>query len=94
MSLNHSLYEEALPMLTLWQKVSGKAVNLVIEEDNEATIKIIKKGYSSKLRSLGRTHRVNLGAIHETLQQPDVRLPASCRHVHEVDRPTKVAASY
>jgi hypothetical protein len=73
-SLSYSLYEEGLPMLNLWQSVSGKHVPLIIKEDNEATIKIIKKGYSSKLRSLSRTHRVNLGALHETINHKDVRI--------------------
>ena len=61
-------------MLNFWQTVSNSTMPLVIKEDNEATIKIIKKGFSSKLRSLSRTHRVNLGAIHETVQQSDVLL--------------------
>ena len=61
-------------MLNFWQTVAGREMTLKILEDNEATIKIVKQGYSSKLRSLSRTHRVNLGSIHEVIQQPDIFL--------------------
>ena len=61
-------------MLNLWQTISGCALKLKIKEDNEATIKIAKKGFSPKLRSLTRTHRVNLGAIHEEITKPDIIL--------------------
>ena len=46
-SLSYSLYEEGLPMLELWQTVSGTRTPLIIKEDNEAIIKIVRKGYSS-----------------------------------------------
>ena len=61
-------------MLNFWQTVSGRDLKLKIKEDNEATIKIAKKGFSPKLRSLSRTHRVNLGAIHEEIIKPDIEL--------------------
>ena len=46
----------------------------VIAEDNQATIKIVKKGYSSKMRHVSRHHRVDIGSIHETIDQSDVEL--------------------
>ena len=73
-SLSANVFEEGIPMLNFWQTVTGRAVKLKIKEDNEATIKIAKKGFSPKLRSLTRTHRVNLGAIHEEIMKPDVIL--------------------
>ena len=73
-SLSLSLFEEGIPMLNFWQTVAGREMTLKILEDNEATIKIVKKGYSSKLRSLSRTHRVNLGSIYEVFQQADIFL--------------------
>ena len=81
-SLSLSLFDEALPMLNLWQTVAGEKMHLVIEEDNEATIKIVLKGFSPKLRSLARTHRVSIGAIHDILQQDDV----SIEHVATEDQ--------
>ena len=73
-SFSISLFEESIPMLNFWQTVSGRALILKIKEDNEATIKIAKKGFSLKLRSLTRTHRVNIGANHEEIQKPDIVL--------------------
>ena len=40
-------------------------LELVIHEDNQATILVVKKGYSPKLRHISRTHKVNLGCISE-----------------------------
>ena len=76
-------------MLKLWQTVSGRKLPLIIKEDNEATIKIINKGYSSKLRSLNRTHRVNLSAIHETVNHDDVRLEYVSTDIQAADIFTK-----
>jgi histone deacetylase 1/2 len=73
-SLSANLFDEGIPMLNFWQTVSGRTIPLRIKEDNEATIKIAKKGFSPKLRSLSRTHRVNLGSIHEEITKPDVHL--------------------
>lgn len=73
-SLSYGLFEEGLPMLSFWQTLTNTKTPLVIKEDNEATIKIINKGFSPKLRSLTRTHRVNLGAIHEMIQKDDIKL--------------------
>jgi hypothetical protein len=73
-SLAYSLFGEAIPMLSLWERLLKRPVTLRILEDNEATIKVIKKGYSSKLRHLSRTQRVNIASIHESLLDPQVIL--------------------
>ena len=36
-----------------------------MKEDNQATIKIFKKGYSPKLSHVARTHKINLGTAYE-----------------------------
>ena len=54
-------------MLTLWELILGRTVHLEVLEDNEATIKVVRKGYSPKLRSIARTQRVDLGSIKEIL---------------------------
>jgi hypothetical protein len=73
-SLSLGLFDEGIPMQNFWQMISGYKVPLVIKEDNEAAIKVVRKGFSPKLRSLSRTHRVNIGAIHEIITHDDVRL--------------------
>ena len=48
-------------------------VNLIIAEDNEATIKILLKGRSTKLRHVHRTHRVNLDWLYELFSSTSCR---------------------
>ena len=43
-------------------------------EDNQATIKIVSKGYSSKLRHIQRTHGINLQSIKEVLDMDGVSI--------------------
>ena len=63
--LAHSLYREGLPALSLWSVLLGRDdLELVIHEDNQATILVVKKGYSPKLRHVNRTHKVNLGGLY------------------------------
>ncbi|CAE7293066.1 GIP [Symbiodinium sp. CCMP2592] len=71
-SLAHSLFQEALPALQLWQTILDYPIRLIIHEDNQATILVAKKGYSPKLRHIARTHKVNLGSISEVIDEDDV----------------------
>ena len=73
-SLAHSSFQEALPALQLWQTILDYPIELVIHEDNQATILVAKKGYSPKLRHIACTHKVNLGSIAEVLDEDDVKL--------------------
>ena len=73
-SLAMSLYAEAIPTLDLWDTLLSRPVDLIIMEDNQACIKILRKGYSDKMRSLLRTHRVNVSAIKECLDEDQIQL--------------------
>ncbi len=53
-------------------------VKLVVAEDNEAVIKIIKKGRSAKLRHIHRTHRVDTDWLYEIFSEPSNLM----RYVH------------
>ena len=48
-------------------------VNLIIADDNEATIKILLKGRSIKLRHVHRTHGVNLDWLYEIFYRTSCR---------------------
>ena len=61
-------------MLELWSLILGRPVHLYIMEDNQATILVIRKGYSQKLRHIQRTHKINLGSIKEEIDKDDVTL--------------------
>eukprot|EP00971_Amphidinium_carterae_P217192 4311760-Amphidinium_carterae.1 len=54
-----------LPATTILSELMGKNVRIVFEEDNEATISILKSGKNPTMRHLGRTHRVSVAWLHE-----------------------------
>ena len=43
-----------------------------IDEDNQATLLVAKKGFSPKLRRVQRTHKVNLACIAEQLENENI----------------------
>ena len=43
----------------------GRKVVLRIKEDNQATIKVVRSGYSAKLAAMARNQKVNLGSLNE-----------------------------
>ena len=47
-------------------------MRLEIEEDNQATIIVAKRGFCPKLRHISRTHKVNLASIAEILEDEDI----------------------
>lgn len=73
-SLAHSLFTEGLPALSLWELLLERPVDLICQEDNQATILVIRKGYSPKLRHIQRTHKVNLGSLSEQFSDEHVKL--------------------
>ena len=73
-SLAYALFQEALPALSMLERILSRDVVLEVREDNEATIKVIRKGYSPKLRHIQRTHKVNLASLSEVFQDPNIQL--------------------
>ena len=69
-----ALLQEAYPILDLLEKLFGRPVTLRIKEDNTATIKVLRKGYSSKLRHVSRTHKLDLGIVKEAIDVQKVNL--------------------
>ena len=67
-SLAFGVFSEALPALTLWEKLLNDKICVECLEDNQATIVVVKKGFSPKLRHVARTHKVDLGSLHEVFQ--------------------------
>ena len=69
MSLAHSLYQEGLPTLQLWETLLAHRVTLRILEDSQATILVVRKGYFPKLRHITRTHKINRSGLSEVFQE-------------------------
>ena len=73
----HSLYQEGLPALQLWELLLGRSVVLRFLEDNQATILVVRKGYSPKLRHITRTHKINLSGLSEVFHNDSAELEYS-----------------
>lgn len=73
-SLAHSLFSEGLPALSLWELLLQRSVKLIVRENNQAPILVVKKGYSPKLRHIQRTHKVNLGSLRELFEEDSAEL--------------------
>ena len=71
-ALAASLFSEALPTMSLWDTLLGRPIDLIVLEDNQATIKIIRNGYSSKLRHVNRVHKINLSSVYERFEGDNV----------------------
>ena len=67
-ALAAGLFSEALPVLSLFERAMQKKMRLNIMEDNQSTIRIVKSGYSAKLRHVNRVHEVDLSSIKEQLE--------------------------
>ena len=74
MALAVALFSEAIPTLQLFDLLLGRKVDLYILEDNQATIKVCRAGFSPKLRHIARTHKINLGSVSEALEDPSIYL--------------------
>jgi len=84
-----ALFGEALPTLDLWDMLLKRPMTLEVMEDNQATIKIVRKGYSMKLRHINRTHKVNLGGLKEVFDDDNVVLSYVETHSQAADIFTK-----
>ena len=71
-SLATSLFAEAVPMMGFWDVVLRRRMRLIVREDNQATIRIVVKGFSSKLRHISRTHKINLSSLSEQLATEEI----------------------
>ena len=57
-----------------WVLLLDRPVTLRIMEDNQATILVVRKDYSPKLRHITRTHKVNLSGLSEVFRDDTVTL--------------------
>ena len=61
-----------LPTKVLMEFVLNKDVDLVLHEDNQATLRVIKTGRSPALRHLSRTHHVNIAWLTERVNEREL----------------------
>ena len=91
-ALAASLFSEAIPALVLWEHLLDRGVHLEIMEDNQATIRVVLKGYSAKLRHISRTHKIDISSIHEVVEHDDVEIKYCVTDEQAADIFTKALA--
>ena len=64
-----ALRVEGIPGLTLWDTLSNNKFDLIMFEDNQATLQILKTGKNPTVRHLNRTHRVDLAWLAERFKE-------------------------
>ena len=88
-SASKLLRESALPGQMFWEQVLERNVALHIKEDNQATITIVKAGYSSQLRYLNKTQRVSLSVVSEICRTPGIHISYVITNEQKADILTK-----
>ena len=58
MPSNAAVRSVGIPSLDLWEKILKRKVRLVVNEDNETTITVIRTGKNQTMRHVQRTHDV------------------------------------
>ena len=74
-------------------KVEQLSTDLIVAEDNEAVIKLVKKARSLALRHLPRTHRIDLHWLFEVCTDPHVKLQYVGTKMQAADLMTKAVTS-
>ena len=79
MAADLAIRTEGLPALQLWDMVLERPTKLVFQEDNQATIQILKTQKNPTLRHLNRTHRVNVSWLCEVFKNLNEAEPKYCK---------------
>ena len=66
-AMSSGLFGEALQIQDMLTYLLGHRPEIILKQDNEAVIKIVRNKYSVKLRHCGRVHRVNIASISEVI---------------------------
>ena len=80
--------------MILWECLLDRPVRLSIQEDNQATIRVVLKGFSPKLRHISRTHKVNISSVHEIVQDDNISVDYCETDKQAADIFTKAPVSY
>ena len=79
MAADMAIRTEGLPALQLWVMVLERRTKRVFQEDNQATIQILKTQKNPTLRHLNRTHRVNASWLCEVFRNLNEVEPKYCK---------------
>ena len=66
-SANECVFSDGIPIKTVLELLWKHPVDTLLMEDNSSCITILQAGYSPKLRSMSRTHRISVAALSEAI---------------------------
>lgn len=69
--MSTALFGEAHHVQDMLTCLIGKQPDVILKQDNEAVIKIVRSRYSVKLRHCGRVHRVNIASVSSLLEETE-----------------------
>ena len=72
-ALATAVYNDVMPLEIACKLLFGREILVKCWEDNQAVLAIIK-GYSSKLRHLQKTHKINIASLSEAFENPNYKL--------------------
>ena len=75
---SHTMRREAIPAQILFEHMLDIRLPVRMLVDNTECFSAIAKGYSKKLRHIGRTQRVCVGLLNEIVNNPEWKI--SCEH--------------
>ena len=93
------IFGDALPTQEFLEMLTGKETRIICHQDNSAVIAIVHSGYTSKLRHVSKTHRINLSSLYEVFEfDPYNRLQyitrvAESKRLYEGASSSKVSAN-
>ena len=70
-ALATAVCNDVMPLETACSHLFGREILVKCWEDNQAVLAIVSKGFSSKLRHLQKTHKINVASLSEAFENPN-----------------------
>ena len=69
-SLATAVFQDAVPTVDHLNEILGQEIPLTCFQDNEATIAVVRNGWSIKLRHVTKTHKIDLSCLYDLFKDP------------------------
>ena len=69
-SLATAVSQDAVPTVDHLYEILGQEIPLTCFQDNEATIAVVRNGWSIKLRHVTKTHKIDLACLYDLFKDP------------------------
>ena len=65
-----AVFQDAVPTVDHLNEILGQEVPLTCFQDNEATIAVVRNGWSIKLRHVTKAHKIDLACLYDLFKNP------------------------